>query len=433
MESGQKSREMFQRARRAIPLGVNSNFRYWGDDKTLILKRGQGAYIWDQDDRKYIDYRMGFGPTILGHAYPPIIKRVKEALEMGNAFAMTNEYEISAAEKIKKLTGVDLVRYANSGTEATMHAIRMARAYTGRDKILKFEGCYHGFHDYTLWNCQPPIPGAGYRRSPVLVSQGSGIPHIMGQLVYSIPFNDEELLEKKVKEKWGDIACIIIEPLMGNTASIMPKKGYLELVRSLCSQHGIVMIMDEVKTGFRIAKGGAQEFFKVKADLVTYAKALGNGFPIAAIGGKKEIMGDIGWQKIPHGGTYCANVVAVAAADATLDEIAGGALERVEAHGKILANGFRNVLKERGVPGVVQGPPSMPGVMLTGKKEIFEYRDWADSDREMYGEVILKLFEKGVMPDIDTREPWFPSASHNDRDADVAVGAFDEAIKEVIG
>ncbi|NIQ38001.1 MAG: aminotransferase class III-fold pyridoxal phosphate-dependent enzyme, partial [Proteobacteria bacterium] len=188
-----------------------------------------------------------------------------------------------------------------------------------------------------------------------------------------------------------------------------------------------------VKTGFRIAKGGAQEFFKVKADLVTYAKALGNGFPIAAIGGKKEIMGDIGWQKIPHGGTYCANVVAVAAADATLDEIAGGALERVEAHGKILANGFRNVLKERGVPGVVQGPPSMPGVMLTGKKEIFEYRDWADSDREMYGEVILKLFEKGVMPDIDTREPWFPSASHNDSDADVAVGAFDEAIKEVIG
>jgi glutamate-1-semialdehyde 2,1-aminomutase len=184
MESGQKSREMFQRAQRAIPLGVNSNFRYWGDDKTLILKRGQGAYIWDQDDRKYIDYRMGFGPTLLGHAYPPVVERVKEALEMGNAFAMTNEYEISAAEKIKELTGVDLVRYANSGTEATMHAIRMARAYTGRDKILKFEGCYHGFHDYTLWNCQPPIPGAGYRRSPVLVSQGSGIPHIMHRLHY---------------------------------------------------------------------------------------------------------------------------------------------------------------------------------------------------------------------------------------------------------
>jgi glutamate-1-semialdehyde 2,1-aminomutase len=193
------------------------------------------------------------------------------------------------------------------------------------------------------------------------------------------------------------------------------------------------MIMDEVKTGFRIAKGGAQEYFNIKADLVTYAKALGNGFPIAAIGGKKEIMGEIGWQKIPHGGTYCANVVAVAAADATLDAIAGGALEKVDAHGKILVEGLRNVLKERGVPGVVQGPPSMPGVVLSEKEEILEYRDWAASDHDSYGEVILKLFEKGVMPDIDSREPWFTSASHTDNDADVAIGAFDEAVKEVFG
>lgn len=433
MESGKKSREMLHRAQQAIPLGVNSNFRYWGDDKTLILKRGQGAYIWDQDGKKYIDYRLGFGPTILGHAYQPVVDRVKEALAMGNAFAMTNEYEISAAEKIKKLTGVDLVRFANSGTEATMHAIRIARAYTGRNRILKFEGHYHGFHDYTLWNCQPPIPGAGYRRSPILVPQGSGIPLIMNQLVLTIPFNDEELLEKKVKENWGDVACIIMEPLMGNTASIMPKEGYLQLVRSLCDQYGIVLIIDEVKTGFRIAKGGAQEYFNIRADLVTYAKALGNGFPIAAIAGKRDIMGEIGWQKIPHGGTYCANVVAVAAADATLDEIDKGALDKVNAHGKILAEGLRNVLKERGVPGIVQGPPSMPGVVLTEKETVSEYRDWADSDHDTYEKVILKLFEKGVMPDKDSREPWFVSASHTGGDADLAIGAFDEAIKEVIG
>jgi glutamate-1-semialdehyde 2,1-aminomutase len=423
---------MFERAKRAIPLGVNSNFRYWGDDKTLILKRGQGAYVWDQDDKRYIDYRLGFGPTILGHAYPAVIKRVQEALEIGNAFAMTNAYEISAAEKIKTLTGVDLVRFANSGTEATMHAVRMARAFTGRDKILKFEGHYHGFHDYTLWNCYPPIPGAGYRRSPVLVPQGSGIPQMIGQLVFSIPFNDEELLERKVKETWGDMACIILEPVMGNTASIMPKTSYLELVRNLCDQYGIVMIMDEVKTGFRISKGGAQEYFNVKADLVTYAKALGNGFPIAAIGGRKEIMGEIGWQKIAHGGTYCANVIAVAAADATLDAIAGGALERVDAHGKILIEGLKNVLEERGIPGVVQGPPSMPGVVFTDRDEVLEYRDWASSDHDTYEQVILKLLEKGVMPDKDSREPWFISASHTERDADVAIGAFEEAIKEVI-
>ena len=433
MKSGKKSQELLKRAQQAIPLGVNSNFRYWGDDKTLILKKGQGAYVWDQDDKKYIDYRLGFGPTVLGHAYPTVIERVKEALEIGNTFAMTNEYEISAAEKMKKLTGVDLVRFANSGTEATMHAISIARAYTGRDKVLKFEGHYHGFQDYTLWNCQPPIPGAGYRRSPVLIPQGSGIPQVIGQLLYSVPFNDEELLEKKVKESWGDIACILMEPLMGNTASIMPKKGYLEFVRRLCDQYGIVLIMDEVKTGFRIAKGGAQEYFKVRGDLVTYAKALGNGFPIAAIAGKKEIMGEIGWQKIPHGGTYCANVVAVAAADATLDAIAEGALEKVDAHGKILAEGIENALKERGVPGIVQGPPSMPGVVFTEREAVHEYRDWADSDHDTYEDVILKLFEKGVMPDKDSREPWFVSASHTDSDADVAIGAFDEAIKEVCG
>jgi glutamate-1-semialdehyde 2,1-aminomutase len=433
MKSGEKGQAMFKRAQAAIPGGVNSNFRYWGDDKTLVLKNAKGAYIWDQDDKKYIDYRLGFGPVILGHANEAVIERIKEGLAIGNAFAMTHEFEISAAEKIKKLANVDLVRFANSGSEATMHAIRIARAFTGREKVLKFEGAYHGFHDYTLWNCQPPIPGVGYRRSPVLVPHGSGIPHMIGQLVISIPFNDEELLEKKVKENWGDIACIIIEPLMGNCASIMPKTGYLEMVRSLCDKYGIIMIMDEVKTGFRIAKGGAQEYFNVQSDLVTYAKALGNGFPIAAIAGKKEIMGEIGYQKIAHGGTYCANVVATAAADAALDEIEAGALEKVDAHGELLMEGFRNILKKRGIPGIVQGPPSMCGVLLTEKEEINEFRDWNHSDHATYEEVILRCIEKGVMPDIDSREPWFTSASHTNEDAAITLGVFEEALKEVVG
>jgi glutamate-1-semialdehyde 2,1-aminomutase len=424
---------MFKRALKSIPCGVNSNFRYWGDEKTLILKRAKGAYLWDLDDKKYVDYRLGFGPVVLGHAYEPVLEKIREGLEIGNAFAMTHEYEISAAEKIKKLANVDLVRFANSGTEATMHAIRIARAFTGREKVLKFEGAYHGFHDYTLWNCQPPVPGVGYRRSPVLVPHGSGIPYMIGQLVFSIPFNDEELLEKKVKEKWGEIACIIVEPLLGNCASIMPKAGYLELIRSLCDKYGIVMIMDEVKTGFRIAKGGAQEYFDVRSDLVTYAKALANGFPLAAIAGKKEIMGEIGYQKIAHGGTYCANVVATAAADAVLDEIEAGALKKVDAHGKLLMEGFNNIFKSLGIPGVVQGPPSMCGVLLTEKEKITEFRDWNDSDHGLYEEVIRKCIEKGVMPDIDSREPWFVSASHSDEDAAFALGVFEEALKEVIG
>jgi len=423
---------MFERAKKVMPCGVTSNFRYWGDDKTLVLKRAKGAYIWDQDDVRYIDYRLGFGPVILGHAYDSVVQKVKEALEIGNTFAMTSEYEIEAAEKIKDLTGVDLIRFANSGTEATMHAIRIARAYTGRNKVLKFEGHYHGFHDYTLWNSYPPVPGIGYRRSPVLVAHGSGIPSIISQLVISIPFNDEELLEKKVKENWGDIACIIVEPLMGNTASIMPGKGFLNTIRRLCDEYGIAMIIDEVKTGFRIAKGGAQEYFAVKADLAAYAKSLANGFPLGAIGGKKEIMGEIGPLMIPHGGTYAGNVVATAAACATLDEIAGGALERVQAHGNKLMVGVEKILKDAGIPSIVQGPPSMFGIVFTEKEEVTEYRDWAASDHDTYEEIILKLFEKGVMPDYDSREPWFISASHTDEDADFVLNAFEEAVKGVV-
>ena len=432
MQSGPKSRAMYKRAVQSIPLGVNSNFRYWGDDQTLIIKRGDGAYIWDMDDNRYIDYRNAWGPVILGHAYPSVIANVEKALKMGNVFAMTHELEIRVAEQIRELTGVDLVRLTNTGTEATMHAIRFARAYTGREKVLKFEGHYHGFQDYTLFNCQPPIPGVGYRRSPNMIPHSSGIPRVLSQLIDSIPFNDEEIVEKKIRESWHDLACIIIEPIMGNSPGILPKPGYLELIRKLCDEYGIVLIFDEIKTGFRVAKGGAQELFNVRADLVTYAKAMGNGFPIAAIGGRKEIMREIGYQKISHGGTYSGNVVATAAAEATLDEIASGALEKVEGHGKKLMAGIREIIKRKSVPALVQGPPAMFGIVFTEKSEINEYREWAGSNHHIYNAVLSKMMEKGVMPDKDSREPWFSSASHTDEHLGITLGVFEEALMEVI-
>lgn len=433
MKSGSKSRAMYDRARKVIPAGVNSNFRYWGEEETLVHKNAQGAYIWDQDDNKYIDYRLAFGPVILGHAYPDVVERVKSGLDKGNAFAMTTEYEISVAEKVAKMTGVDMMRFANSGTEATMHAIRIARAYTGREKILKFEGHYHGFQDYTLWNTYPPLSGAGYRRSPLKIPQGSGIPHMIGNLVESIPYNDEELLEIRIRDNWQDLAAVIFEPIMGNTAAIMPQKGFIDKIRKLCDKYNIVMIMDEVKTGFRIAPGGAQEYFKVKADMVTYAKALGNGFPVAAIAGKREIMGEIGPGMIAQGGTYAGNIVSSSAADATLDVIAGGALKKVEAHGQKLIDGISRIFTDKGVPFKILGPPAMFGVVLTDQDEVVEYRDWAVSDHTRYEQVILKLFEKGVMPDKDAREPWFVSASHSDADADTTLNAFEDSVKEVFG
>jgi len=432
MQSGPKSREMFNRAKQSIPLGVNSNFRYWGDEYTLVVKKGVGGYLYDQDDKRYIDYRLGFGPVLLGHAHPAVQAKVQEAMQIGNAYAMTHPYEIEAAERIKELTGVDLVRFANSGTEATMHAIRMARAYTGREKVLKFEGCYHGFHDYTLWNCQPPYPGCGYRRNPVNVPHGSGIPKMLTELVISIPYNDEEILERKVREGWHDIACIIIEPLMGNMASTMPKPGYLEFVRKLCDQYDIILIMDEVKTGFRIAKGGAQEYFGVRGDLVTYAKSMANGYPLAAIAGPKKVMGEIGYQQIAHGGTYCANVVATAAAVATIDEIKKGAIDKAAAHGKKLAEGFKKVLQKHSLPAVVQGPDSMPGIVFTEKEAVNEFRDWAEGDHALYEEIITVMRGKGVMPDPDSREPFFTCSAHTDADAEITLQAFEEAVEEVM-
>jgi glutamate-1-semialdehyde 2,1-aminomutase len=432
MQSGVQSRAAFRRASQVIPCGVNSNFRYWGDDKTLVVKRAEGAYLWDQDDVRYIDYRLGFGPVILGHAHPAVTARVREALEIGNAFAMTNMLEIEAAERLCRLSGLDLVRFANSGTEATMHAIRIARAYTGRNRVLKFEGHYHGFHDYTLWNCYPPIPGSGYRRAPVPVAHGSGIPQLISRLVVIVPFNDEELLEKRVAENWGDLACIIVEPVMGNTASIMPARGFLAKIRELCDRHGIVMIMDEVKTGFRIARGGAQEYFGVKADLAAYAKALANGFPLGAIAGRREIMAEIGPMMIPHGGTYAGNVVAAAAACATLEEIEGGALTRVDQHGRRLMKGIAKILASAGIPALVQGPPAMFGVVFSEKPEIRDYRDWAASDHALYEQVILGLMERGVMPDKDSREPWFVSAAHSNEDLDRVLDVFEQTVRAVL-
>ena len=433
MESGHKTREMFRRAQDCLAYGVTSNYRYWGDNKSLVLKEGRGAYIWDLDDNKYLDYRLGFGPVILGHGYPSVIEKVTEALHTGNVFALTHEYEIEAAEKIKKLTGVDLVRYANSGTEATMHAIRIARAYTGRNKIVKFEGAYHGMHDCVMWSNWPPISAVGLRNSPVPIPQGSGIPQVISNLVILAPFNDAELLEQKIKANWGDVACIILEPVMGNCASIMPADGYLDFVRKICDQYGIVLIFDEVKTGFRIAKGGAQEYFNVQADLVTYAKAVGNGFPIAAIAGKKDIMSGLVHGQIVQGGTYTGNAVATAAACATLDEIENGALDKVQAHGARLKAGITKILQANGIPGFVQGPDAMPAIIFSEKEEISDFRDMAYADEETYSSIIWKLIEKGVMPDIGVHEPWFISASHTDGDADFALGAFEEALKEVIG
>jgi glutamate-1-semialdehyde 2,1-aminomutase len=430
-----KTKALYQRATAVMPHGVNSNFRYWGPDDTLVIARGEGAYIWDPDGQRYIDYRLGFGPVILGHAYPRVIERVRQALEGGNVYAWTTPLEIDVAERVARMCKVDKVRLANSGTEATMHALRVARAHTGRERFIKFEGQYHGMADYFMFSTASSIKGSlGSRRNPINVPMTSGIPRGIGAYVTNLPFNDPERLEREVRAHWGDLAAIIVEPILGNVAGVMPRPGWLETIRKLCDEYGIVCIFDEVKTGFRIARGGAQEYFGIRADLVTYAKAIGNGFPIAAIAGRDDVMMTIDPGGVAHGGTYCGNIVGVAAAAATLEILEHEPiLETINQRGQMLISGLGEILTDAGIPNAAMGVPAMFGLILGTDEPASDFRTYTDGDAALYEHIALGLSRRGVQPDADGREPWFLSYSHSEHDISETLTAFEDAVKEAKG
>jgi glutamate-1-semialdehyde 2,1-aminomutase len=324
-----------------------------------------------------------------------------------------------------------MIRFTTSGTEATMHAIRLARAYTRREKIIMFEGQFHGLHDYVMFTSAIGGDVHSSRYSPVAIPVSSGIPEAVRNLVIMLPFNDLETLEDEVEQSWHDVAAIIVEPILGNCGGILPEPGWLELIRRLCTENDIVMIMDEVKTGFRLAPGGAQEYFGVTADLVTYAKALGNGYPVAAFGGKRDLMEQIG-QGVSHGGTYAGNRVGLAAAKATLDIVANtDALETVAERGRELQAAITEVLERTGVPFTVSGHPSMFSFWFS-EEAPKEYRDWLVSNRPLYDHVASGLVERGVMPDPDSREPWFLCAAHSQQDIADTANALEDTLREVL-
>jgi len=428
---GPKTYALQNRAQQVIPLGVNSNFRYWGERITPYVQKAKGAYLWDVDGKKYIDYRMAFGPIILGHSYEEVDKRVIEEIQNGALFAMTSELEVAVAEMIVEMSpAIEMVRFACSGTEATMHAIRVARAYTGRDLLLKFEGNYHGFHDHTLWSTYAPVEAYGNRRSPIPIPASSGIPQKMRDFIITLPFNDSEGFERVMRSYGEQIAGVITEPCQGNCAAINPQDGFLELIRKKTEEYGCVFILDEVKTGFRIANGGAQEYYRINPDLVTYAKALGNGYPIAAFGGRREIMSIIG-QGVAQGGTYTNNKPGVAAAYATLTLLKSKPiLKTIEKRGQRLMDGLKDILEDNDIPVVMTGYPAMFSFSL-GVDTVTSQRDWANSDQEMYLKLADKAIERGVMPDHDAREPWFLCYEHSDADIDETLNIYAEIVKEV--
>ena len=341
-----------------MPGGTDSNFRAWGDD-TIYVDRGKGGTVWDVDGNAYIDLRLGYGPVILGHADERVDDYVNERMRKGVSFSLTSEDEVRAIELLRELTGwVDKARLTVSGTEATMHAMRIARAYTGREKIVKFEGQYHGVHDYALISVGPDdMAELGDAEAPVALSWGRGIPGAVADTIIPARYNNIDFLRRLFERQGDEIAAIIVEPVLGNAQGILPKPGFHQAMRALTEEFGILLIFDEVKTGFRFARGGAAEYFGITPDLATYAKAMGNGYPAAAFGGREDVMSVLP-DKVSHGGTYAGNRVAAAAAVKTLSIIKEtDVLETIHATGRLVQAGLREVLNPTGLAVPLHRPP----------------------------------------------------------------------------
>ena len=425
--------ELYRRALQHMPGGTDSNFRAWGED-TIYVDRGQGGLVWDMDGNEFVDLRMGYGPVILGHGDARVDDHVNERMRRGVSFSLTSEDEIRTAELICELTGwVDMARMTVSGTEATMHAMRLARAYTGRDKIVKFEGQYHGVHDYALISVGPNnVAELGPEDNPVGLAWGRGIPAPVAQTIIPARYNNIDFLRSLFERHGEEIAAIIVEPVLGNAAAILPQPGFHQAMRALTEEFGILLIFDEVKTGFRLAKGGAAEFFGIKPDIATYAKAMGNGYPAAAFGGRREVM-QLLPDKVSHGGTYAGNRVAAAAASKTLSILRDtDALDTIHATGRRIQAGLKEALNPTGLPWQFTGHPAMFGIMFTDRP-VTEYRDWADTDHELYDAIAVGMQARGVMPEPDSREPWFMCEAHSQGDiVDRVVTAFEDSLQAAL-
>ena len=432
--SREKSQPIFDRALNVLVKGVSSNFRFLGEKETPVIVKGKGAHVWDADDNEFIDYRLGWGPIILGHADDRVNQAVTEHLENGTTFAATSELEVIVAEKlVKMIPGMEKLRFTNTGTEATMHALRTARGYTNKEKFIKFEGQYHGAHDYVLFStASSPISAIGARTSPIPVQVGSGIPDKIRDYVYCLPFNDFEAVEQCVKDHHGELAAILVEPCLGNIAGIEPKDGFLDHLRSLCNDHNIALIFDEVKTGFRLSNGGARETYGVIPDISTYAKSLGNGLPVAAFGGKAEVMDVIGGGSVTHAGTFGANGVSMAAANAVIDILnETPVLKDLSKRGLRLKEGLDQVLTDADLPHQMCGHPNIQGFLITDKK-VQEVRDLAYSDDGLYETIMNNMYNRGVWIEDDPREPWFLCEAHTEEIIDKTLNIFQESVKAAV-
>ena len=427
MRSLKRSNEHFKKAVSKLPLGVSSNFRYWGDDETIYVKRGKGGRIWDIDDNPYIDYRLAYGPIILGYADPRVDEAARNGIEVGGVFALSTELEYTVAERICKMVpSAEKVRFSNSGTEAVMAALRVARAHTGKDGHIVLEGGYHGVFSEVMWYSEvedwDPADG-----DPDVLPFGDGVPKVTKRMFHTAPLNDANAIEDLLTKNRDKIGSILIEPIMGNCCGITADQQYMKDIRELCDRYGVLLIIDEVKTGFRVAKGGAQELFDVRADLCTFAKAMGNGYPIAAVAGNDDVMSWIG-DDVVHGGTFTGHSVSLAAANKTLEILdETDALKNIESYGTQLRDGLSAILSERDIPHSFAGHPAMLGLFFAEEAPT-DYRGWVDSDYAFYDALAPVLHNHGILVEPDSREPWFMCEAHDQGCLQETLGAFERAV-----
>ena len=424
-----KSQAHFKKALKRLPLGVASTFRYWGDDRTIYVKHGKGGRTWDIDDNCYVDYRLGYGPAILGYADARVDEAARRGMEVGGVFALSTERELAVAERMAKMVkGVDLVRFSNSGTEAVMAALRLARAYTGRESYILVEGSYHGLFDAAMWmaNMDQWDPGSGLE--PVKAPYSKGIPQRLKDLVHLTPMNDANRLEDVFKAHGSEIAAMLIEPMMGNCCAIGATTEFVKLARALCDKYGVLLIIDEVKTGFRVAKGGIQSLHDVVPDLCTFAKAMGNGYPIAAVCGREDVMRHFRYGGAAHGGTYTAHSVSLAASEKCLEILdETDALSTIANYGERLKAGLKGILDQRKIVHSFSGHPSMFGLFFAAEPPR-DYRAWKKSDYSFYDKMARHLHDQLIICEPDSREPWFICEAHDDACLNDTLHAFEAAV-----
>ncbi len=422
-----RSQALFEQAQTHIPGGVNSPvraFRHVGGTP-VFFKKAKGAYAWDEDDNKYIDYVGSWGPMILGHANDDILKAVCDTAQNGWSFGAPTAAEVDMANLICKLVpSMDMVRMTSSGTEATMSAIRLARGYTGRDKIVKFEGCYHGHGDSLLVKAGSGMLSMGVPSSP-------GVPAGLANETITLSFNDSEQVKACFSEIGEQIACIIVEPVAGNMNCITPEVGFLETLRAVCDQYGAVLIFDEVMTGFRVALGGAQAHYGITPDLTTFGKVIGGGMPVGAFGGKRKIMERIApLGPVYQAGTLSGNPVAMAAGLTTLALLqADGFYDRLSAKTQAVTTGMQAIADKLDIPFTTNSVGGMFGFFFTTDKHISRYEQVVAGDIERFKKFFHGMLRQGVYLAPSAFEASFLSIAHSDDDIAHTLEATETVMK----